>query len=793
MLTARERLARQKSRPVLVELHRALSRLRSTLTVMNTGAHPDDEHSDMLAALRFGYGMRVVIACSTRGEGGQNSLGTERGGALGVLRSREMEEAAQVLDADVAWLGHGPEDSVHDFGFSKNGVDTLARWGRDKTIERLVTAYRQYRPDIVIPTFLDVPGQHGHHRAMTEAAEIALELAADPSFHTPGLEAWAVGKYYLPAWSGGGDTYDDEVPPPAASVAVRAPGRDMPTGASFDAIGEWSRALHATQGMGRWVERATAEWPLHLQQGPNAPEIAISDNLPATLAGLAEQLPAEPAAALGMAQQHIDAALAAYPDRPAISAALVQAGAAIEQAKAACAAEALRLHGHRLDRKLVEVDAALLLAAGISAIAWTEPNSLPAGGTGTLTVQIEGDARSLQVAPLAEADIRIGDASEAGPNLVFPLSIAPDAALTQQFQPGFASLGGNGALRIAITATVAGRAATAMIDLEEPFRIVPAHAVQLEPVDFIVNLATSGATDPLAIAVRPNLGSVPIDLQTPTDWRAVRMADGLAVTLPADLAAGLYQLPLQIEGQQAFSAQEVAYPHIGRTQFIAPQMVRVLALDLNTPANTTIGYAGAGSDRVAHWLKVIGLDVTVLDDAALAGDLSRYTSIVIGTFAFGQRPALRQATARLHEWVEAGGHLLTLYHRPTDGWDPNTTPPRPIKIGSPSLRWRVTNPAAAIETLLPEHVLLRGPNTIGPADWAGWDKERGLYFAAEWDGAYEPLLAMSDAGEAPLRGALISGKIGKGRHTHTSLVLHHQLDKLVPGAFRLMANLVQPA
>jgi hypothetical protein len=52
---------------------------------------------------------------------------------------------------------------------------------------------------------------------------------------------------------------------------------------------------------------------------------------------------------------------------------------------------------------------------------------------------------------------------------------------------------------------------------------------------------------------------------------------------------------------------------------------------------------------------------------------------------------------------------------------------------------------------------------------------------------------MSDAGEAPLRGALLSARIGKGRHTHTSLVLHHQLDRLVPGAFRLMANLVQSA
>ena len=52
---------------------------------------------------------------------------------------------------------------------------------------------------------------------------------------------------------------------------------------------------------------------------------------------------------------------------------------------------------------------------------------------------------------------------------------------------------------------------------------------------------------------------------------------------------------------------------------------------------------------------------------------------------------------------------------------------------------------------------------------------------------------MSDAGEAPLTGSLLSAEIGKGRHTHTGLVLHHQLDKLVPGAFRIMANLLQPA
>ena len=95
MLTARERIDRQRANPSLLRLHRALSRLNSTLTMMNTGAHPDDEQSGLLASFRLGLGMRVIVACSTRGEGGQNSLGPERGGALGVLRTREMEEAAR--------------------------------------------------------------------------------------------------------------------------------------------------------------------------------------------------------------------------------------------------------------------------------------------------------------------------------------------------------------------------------------------------------------------------------------------------------------------------------------------------------------------------------------------------------------------------------------------------------------------------------------------------------------------------------------------------------------------------
>ncbi len=785
MLTASERLARQKSRPLLVELHRALTRLTSTLTVMNTGAHPDDEQSGMLATLRFGYGMRVIIACSTRGEGGQNSLGPERSGALGVLRTREMEEAARTLDADIAWLGYGPDDPVHDFGFSKNGVDTLARWGRERIIERLVIAYRRDRPDIVIPTFLDVPGQHGHHRAMTEAAEAAIVLAADPTYLTPGLAPWSVAKYYLPAWSGGGDTYDDEVPPPNAGVSVVALGLDIPTGAAFDQIGEWSRAFHASQGMGRWKAAPKTEWPLHLKRGPAGAETDIRQNLPATLGALADLAP-EFAAPLQAAQAGIEAAMQAFPDRPAITTALLEAATALEST---LAAEALEPIAHRLRRKLVEIDAALLLAAGITASAWAEP-SRPAPG-GSTTLNIGTGPVPFSATPIAAKSLHIGPAMAADGVIRYPVTVNSEAPLSTLYSPSFSSLGGNGELAVAIEATVGGRTVRGGFDLDEPFAIGPAFSVELLPETVIL---PSGQTDrPLPIALRSPAPIPNTALVVPAPWGSIRTEAGFTITPPPALPDGLYHLPLMIDGRLAYRQVPIDYPHIGHTQFVTPQALNLLVLDLALPASARIGYVGGGSDRVGFWLRAMGLNVTDLDTNTLAGDLSGLTNIVVGTLAFGARPDLAAATGKLHDWVEAGGHLLTLYHRPSDGWAPDATPPRRIVIGSPSLRWRVTDPTAPVEVLAPGHKLLIGPNAIGPGDWSGWDKERGLYFAAEWDSAYEPLLAMHDAGEKPLTGALISAPIGKGRHTHTSLVLHHQLDRLVPGAFRLLANLVQPA
>jgi hypothetical protein len=116
-----------------------------------------------------------------------------------------------------------------------------------------------------------------------------------------------------------------------------------------------------------------------------------------------------------------------------------------------------------------------------------------------------------------------------------------------------------------------------------------------------------------------------------------------------------------------------------------------------------------------------------------------------------------------------------------------------LEIGKPSLRFRVTDENAHVTPLIPDHPLLNTPNKITEADWQGWVKERGLYFAKSWAPAYQPLLQMNDPDEAPHQGALLTARFGKGQHHHCALILHLQMEALVTGAFRLMANLTNPA
>jgi hypothetical protein len=103
---------------------------------------------------------------------------------------------------------------------------------------------------------------------------------------------------------------------------------------------------------------------------------------------------------------------------------------------------------------------------------------------------------------------------------------------------------------------------------------------------------------------------------------------------------------------------------------------------------------------------------------------------------------------------------------------------------------RVTDENAAVTLLEQSHPLLTFPNRITAADFEGWVQERGLYYLNEWDERYSPLLSMADPGEAAQRGSLVAARVGQGWYVYTGLALFRQLPEGVPGAYRLLVNLV---
>ena len=772
--TTLQSLIRDEAQPGILRLWRALGRLRSTVTFMNTGAHPDDEHSGLLAWLRFGRGMRIAIACSTRGEGGQNALGPERGDALGLIRTAEMEAAAEVLDAHIAWLGFGTSDPVHDFGFSKDGEDTLRRWQGDLVVRRLAGAYRALRPDIVLPTFLDVPGQHGHHRAMTRAAQAALALAADPEaqlgdVHGGALAPWTVTKFYLPGWSGGGGTYDDEVPPPVTTLKVHADALAPVFGVPYDRIGEWSRRRHASQGMGIWPDPPQRDWPLHLVGG--APESDMTEGLPADLHQLAAMVGLPE---LAEAAQAMDQAILAFPDTEAVLTPLLRAADSLRAAEAKLPPAFAAAHGHRIANKRREIDLALAEATGIRPQLTVAPSDPATGTQAALTLAVEqaDNIRILNTRFHAPDGVAV---SESG------LAIAPDAPPTPNFSPLWSPLGDTATLYAGIEAELHGHRLTLPVAAQTGLRILPAETAEISP-DAVLLLPSRRST---RVVLTPESARLP-----PVAGLSVEKLpdNALRLSWPDGAAPARQSLAVKNpDGTEATAIRRFALPDGRQKALLAPAILTVLAVDTPPPPGR-IGVI-AGTDRSADWLERLGAQIELIERPD-PGRLAEFDSVVLGVMAMARGDL---SSGVLRAYVEGGGNLLSFYQRPDRGWSAADSGPRFLRVGTPSLRWRVTDPEAAVDVLLPDHPLLNGPNRIGAGDWTVWVKDRGLYFAAEWDPAYQPLLSLHDRGEAPLLGALISARIGQGQHSYCALSLPQQMDALVPGAFRLFVNLLSKA
>src|ERR1700744_2989300 len=165
----------------------AINKARITSRVLFITAHPDDEWSSVLAYLSRGKNADVALLTLTRGQGGQNAIGPEQDGELGVIRTTEL------LAAGKHYGVHQYFTRALDFGFSKSPDQTMKIWG-DLVLEDMVRVIRTYRPDVVINGWGGVHSGHGHHQASGILTPRAVEMAADPTKFPDQI------KEGLPAW-----------------------------------------------------------------------------------------------------------------------------------------------------------------------------------------------------------------------------------------------------------------------------------------------------------------------------------------------------------------------------------------------------------------------------------------------------------------------------------------------------------------------------------------------------------------------------------------------------------------
>ncbi len=754
----------------LVALHQALLDASSDAVVLNVAAHPDDESSRTNTVLRRKYGMQVVTAYTTYGDGGQNAIGREIGPELAYLRVRETLRAAALSGVGVRWLG------MADFGFSKTLDETRAVWGDANLLAAMRKVVDEVDPDFVITNHTLTQG-HGHHRATFWAIDAVLRERAVAGRYVPALltrakveEAeWIVDPSELePAR---GETY--------ARLAHRA----------------WVQ--HVTQGP--WGPHDPLQVGRDWWRVVNADVRTIGnvDGVPASMPWLwvPRRLPAE---------ERLAAEVATMP-RTSLRQVLQEQYSRVSAALFVSPFD--EAHARQLRGRIAQIEPleqALLALANVRVEAWLERDEVATGGDGTAYVVVHGAERLTGLAVACgeragtpvTAPVRalVFDGLPVSPAMAVPATAVPPGAPTV---PGPA---GRFAVTFPCEAPTGGpepRFADVRVSFQldgQEFSVV--HRLPYTPVPRIdlqwdreVVLVPSGKSVErvFSVAVASNAAgeqSAPIRLGLPPGVQAAPLPTRLALSAEHAQARVLVKATIDADELPADASLEIGFGDVRRR-------LPLRVVDVAVPPGLKVALVRGPDDTTERTLGDLGVAFTSLDRDALAmARLDEFSTVLLDIRAYHHRPDLAEVRDRLLQFCRGGGRVVAMYHKP-DEWNERAGHPLLAPFGLVVGSERVTEEIAPVALLQPQHRLLRHPHEIAASDFDGWVQERGLNFPKSWDAAWTPLLSMRDTGEEKaLDGALLHTQYGKGDFVYCSLALYRQLRVGNPGAARLLVNLL---
>lgn len=812
--------------PQATEILSAIRKLNVLGSVLYFAAHPDDENTRLIAWLANEKKFRTSYLSLTRGDGGQNLIGTELAEELGLIRTQELLMARQ-LDGGEQYFSR-----ANDFGFSKTPEETLAFWGKEPVLADAVWIIRKLRPDVIITRFpADPRGGHGHHQAATQLAIEAFSAAADPSRFPEqldhGVAPWQATRLLWNTANFGGQ---NNTSPDQYNVDI---GDYNPLiGKSYGEIAAESRSSHKSQGFGAARQRgSTREFFETL--GGSAPNTDLMEGVNTTWsrvegAGLIPAL-------ITAIEKKFDVT---HPER--VLPDLLHLLGSME----------LLPDGYWKEQKIKELKDIILACAGI----WFESyaaNPKYASGDKVTTqtdfivrrpgVNVEIHRVSYHVPRAGTVTVTrandAGDGDGEGTLAFNTLFSLPGSFIagppTQPYwlrQPRTNELytvadmedigepGNRDDPYAIIELTINGNPISYRRpivykythpvhgEVYQPLSIAPAITANIHEKALVFANGTERELDVVFTSHSATAQQATVTPRVPSGWRIVperiELSFGreheevthrivLKPTEERPAEDGSLEFLIHLDGSDE-RARELArmirtidHPHIPLLTYYPTANVKLSQVNGEIPIRR-IGYIPGAGDLVPDALRQIGIEVELLEEKDIIGqDLSRYDAIVSGVRAYNVNPRISHIHSRLMDYVAQGGTYLVQYNVNTR-LQTDQLGPRPFGLS----RLRVTDELAPVRFTLPEHQVLNYPNQITEADFKGWVQERGLYFAVNVDPTYQKPLSMNDPGEQPLDGSLLVASYGEGKFVYTSLAFFRQLPAGVPGAYRLFINLI---
>lgn len=795
-----------------VELQLAIDKLSTLGSVLYIAAHPDDENTALLAYLTKEKHYRVGYLAVTRGEGGQNLIGSEQGSELGIIRTQELLDARSIDGAEQFFT------RAIDFGYTKTSEEALRFWNKDSVLKDVVWIIRKFRPDIIITRFSPTLGGHGHHLASAILAQEAFKISGDSTVFPEQLhyvQTWKAKRIFFNQFRFGNvNSNEDNLPAIKIDVGTFNP----LLGKSYTEIAGISRSMHKTQAMGS-----------SQNIGSSINEFTVTDGLPATrdlFDGINTSWSRIPGGEKIQSRvQKIQKTF--HPKHPEKSLRdLLLLYAELQRAE-------LQKQNENawITLKMNEVKNIILSCAGL----WIDVTANDFYQClndsiiiKTAVVNRSGVSMKIQSIDFPELQRSVSTTGTLAVNIPFQMtntfSLSEVTAYTQPFwllkppQHHLYQIENQMFIGMPENPPVISAVLTMEIEKEQiqfsvPVRykwiddidgqkyrrveIVPPVSLSLSQKNIVWKDFNAQSISVHLTAMEQNL-SGDVSLSLPSGWHSSpaqkislkKKYDDVtlqfSVTPDSAAVSGSFSANVAVKNNTYFSSVvTIQYAHIPTQTLLEPAEGKLLRIDLKTKGSS-IGYIAGAKDEVPSALEQMGYAVHFITDKELqSGDFQHYDAVIAGIRSYNTREQLQISLPRILEYVQNGGNYIVQYQTVAKGETDNVGP-YPLTLS----RNRVTDETAQMNILDSSQMILNRPNKISKKDFDTWIQERGLYFASQWDSAYVPVFSCADPNEKSSEGSLLYAKYGKGYFVFTGLAFFRQLPAGVEGAYRLFANII---